>query len=196
MSLQLTLSHRFILNWELVFPSKCEILTGMLNSERELKHSQQLLIRLKACHLSCPQPFPVVYLAHITTTSMSVGRPTSTSISHHQLKPYQSLKCLWCTWVTHCLSCNKRREGASWILKQALRSPDIHHITVLSQQFTDPRPSALVFTAALLHSLSRWNELLWFWRWEGGGRGGGGSGDHHSRVGSERLCRSHPPLTN
>lgn len=85
-------------------------------------------------------------------------------------------------------------------LKQAISSTGTHHITALPQRFIDPRPSALVFTAALIHSLHRWNELLWFWRgsrrrrrrW----RWVGDQVTSHSCVASVRQCRSHPPLTN
>lgn len=157
----------------------------------------QLTVNQPRNRLPCPQLLPVVYLAHITTSGMSVGRQASTSISHHRLKPYHSLKCLWGTWVTHSLSCPVTREETvpARILKQALSSPGTHHITALPQQFIDPHPSALVFTAALIRSLRRWNELLWFWR---GGVWvvGWDQVTSHSCVATVRICRSHPPLTN
>lgn len=144
----------------------------------------QLKVNQPQIRSPCPQLLPVVYLAHITTSWMSVGRQASTSISHHRLKLYHSLKCLRGTWVTHGLSCPVIRDERvpARILKQALSSPGTHHITALPQQFIDPHPSALVFKAALIHSPRRWNELLWFWR---GSRGraeevwvvGRGSGD-------------------
>lgn len=70
------------------------------------------------------------------------------------------------------LSCPviREEEVPVGILKQALSSPGTHHITALPQLSTDPRPSELVLTVAHIHSLSRWNELLWFWREAGGGR--------------------------